>query len=254
MAELDPYLTQAHLDGLADTPGMQAIARVALKSLEKWALVRRLLPRPFTLGVEIVGSDGARLPWSDSEIALAESHARPDLARVVTLASNTGQRISDLCSMRWSAFRSYRGREGVDITQQRPAASWVPLSEDLQRALATSWPRDSVFVLTTMKGRPWKRTTLSTEWARERHKNPALALLEERKLSLHGLRASAVVRLRRAGVSRPLIGDLVGMSAPMVDRYCRRSDQADNAFSALEMMERTRREQAEVIPFKRPVP
>jgi len=252
VSEMDSYFVQSYLDGLADRPGVQHVARVAIKSVEKWAIVRRLLPRPFSIGVEIVGSDGAREPWSDGEVALAEQHARPDLARAVTLAVNTGQRAIDLCAMRWSAFREYKGHMGVDVVQQKTGKRlWVPLTADLESALAM-WPRSSVFVLTSHKGAPWARTTLTTEWQRERRKNEALAPLEERKLSLHGLRATAVVRLRRAGVSRPIIGDMVGMSAQMVDRYCRRSDQADNALVGLEMLRRTRHEQAEVIPFKRP--
>jgi integrase len=251
VSEIDSYLVQAFLDGLADRPGVQTVAKVSIKAVERWALVRRLLPRPITIGCEVVGSDGAREPWSDAEVMLAEAHARPDLARVVTLGSHTGQRAIDLCNMRWSDLRTYKGHEGIDVVQQKTKRKlWVPLTGELERAMAT-WPKTSIFILTSHKGAPWKRPTLSHEWGRERRRNEALAALEERKLSLHGLRATAVVRLRRAGVSRPLIGDLVGMSSAMVDRYCRRSDQSDNALAALEMMERTQGEQARIIPFKR---
>jgi integrase len=252
VAQLDPYLVQAFLDGLADRPGVQHVARVSLRSVERWAIVRRLLPRTISIGVEIVGSTGAREPWTDAEVLLAETRARPDLARAVTLAASTGQRLGDLCSMKWSAFRTYRGFEGVDVVQQKTGKRlWIPLAIELQAALAT-WPKVSVNVLTSQKGSPWTRTTLTTEWWRERHRNEALAPLNERQLSLHGLRATAVVRLRRAGVSAPLIADSIGMSPQMVARYSRRSDQADNAIHALEMAQRARGEQAEVIPFKRP--
>jgi integrase len=252
VADVDSYFVQAFLDGLADRPGIQRVAHVAMQSLEKWAVVRRLLPRPITIGCEHVKSDGAREPWSDAEVALAEECARPDFSRAVSLAVHTGQRIGDLCALRWSAFRTYRGHEGIDITQEKTGKKlWVPLPAELQSAMA-AWPRSSVFVLTTLKGQPWTRPWLTTEWARERVRNKALAPLAERKLSLHGLRATAVIRLRRAGVSRPIIGDMVGMSSTMVDLYCRRSDQSDNALAGLDMMERTRREQGEVIPFKRP--
>jgi integrase len=253
VSEVDAYLAQAFLDGLSDRPGVQGIARVALKSLERWALVRRLLPRPISIGLEVVKSDGAREPWSDAEVELAEARARPDLARVVTLAASTGQRISDLAAMRWSAFRSYRGFEGVDIVQKKTGKQlWVPLTPELQAALA-SWSKDSVFVLVAAKGRPWSTSTLSSEWCRERDRNPALAPLAERKLTLHGLRASAVIRLRRAGVSAPLIADSVGMSVPMVARYSRRSDQSDNAIHALQMAQRARGERDSVIPFPKPL-
>jgi hypothetical protein len=48
-------------------------------------------------------------------------------------------------------------------------------------------------------------------------------------LVLHGLRGHACVQLRRAGLSGVLISDMVGMSVPMVERYCRFSVQRENA-------------------------
>ena len=249
--EIDPYLVQAFVDSFAKRPGIQRHALVALRSLERWAVKRRFLPRSITFGVETVEMDGAREPWTESEVAVAEKHARPDLARVVTLAVNCGQRIGDLCALKWSAFRTYRGHAGIDLTQQKTDKRlWVPFTSELEAALAT-WERKSIFVLTAAKGGPWTRPLLSNEWWLERRKNEALAPLEARKLSLHGLRATAVIRLRRAGVSRPLIADMVGMSTAMVDRYCRRSEQADNALAALEMLQS---QAGKIVPFKRSVP
>ena len=252
-AEIGPIHVQAFLDGLDDRPAIQRRALIALKSLEAWAInVRRqFLPHSITIGTEIVGSSGAREPWSETDIALAEEHAYPALANAITLAANTGQRIGDLCALRWVSFRIYRDRLGIDLTQQKTKLPlWVPLTLELDRAMAT-WPRDSLFVLTRPNGAPWTRPELSEAWYRERMRNRALEPLEAKKLSLHGLRATAVIRLRRAGVSRLLIQDMVGMSATMVDRYCRRSEQPDNAIAALEQMERTRGEQAQIIPLRK---
>src|ERR1035437_10400317 len=90
-----PAIIQGFLDGLADFPGKQQVAKTALKALEKYAVVRDLVPMPFMTGTSVVGSDGGHEPWPDTCVALAEQHARPDLARAVTLALNTGQRGSD---------------------------------------------------------------------------------------------------------------------------------------------------------------
>jgi integrase len=243
---LDPYTTRSFLDTLADRPGIQHVARVSIGSLEKWAIVRWLLPRAVTTGVEVVKSDGAREPWTESEVLLAEAHARPDLARVVTLGATTGQRAGDLCAMKWSAFRTYQGRAGIDVIQQKTKrALWIPLPAELERAMST-WPKLSPFILTSHKGAPWSRTTLTTEWRRERVRNRALAPLNDRALSLHGLRATAVVRLRRAGASGLLIGDAIGMSPQTVQRYSRRAAQADNALAALDLIER---QAAEIVQF-----
>lgn len=50
-----PALVQQFLDGLADRPGAQQRARVAIKAVERWALVRDLMPFPITTGTEIIG-------------------------------------------------------------------------------------------------------------------------------------------------------------------------------------------------------
>ncbi len=95
-----PALVQAFLDGLADRPAQQKSAQVALKAVEKWATVRDLLPYPITTGTEAPGGTGGYEPWSDAQVELAERECRPHLSRVITLASNTGQRGSDLVKMR----------------------------------------------------------------------------------------------------------------------------------------------------------
>src|SRR5262245_7951579 len=67
-----PALVQAFLDGLADRPAQQRNAQTALKAVEKWAIVRDLLPYPITMGTEAPGGTGAFEPWSDEQVQLAE--------------------------------------------------------------------------------------------------------------------------------------------------------------------------------------
>jgi hypothetical protein len=67
-----PALVQQFLDGLSDRPGAQHRARVALKAVERFALVRDMLPCPITTGTETVKSDGGHIPWSDAQVATAE--------------------------------------------------------------------------------------------------------------------------------------------------------------------------------------
>ena len=243
---------QAFLDGLSDRPATQEQARKALQALEKWAVVRRRLPRQITLGTEVLGSQGAREPWSEEEVAIAEHCGRPDLERTVTLGANTGQRLGDMCRMRWADVRVYRGRLGIDLTQEKTKKPlWVPVIQEFEPVFS-SWERNSLWILTRRDGRPWTRPELSEAWYRERLRNPLLAPLNARKLSLHGLRATATIRLRRDGLSNALIAEMIGMSEAMVNRYCRRADQADNAIRGMELREGTRGEQTQVIPFKKP--
>lgn len=249
--EVDAAFVQAFLDGLADRPAIQERTRKALKALEKWAIVRRKLPKPITLGTEVIGCRGAREPWTDEEVRLAEQYARPDLARVVTLAAMTGQRLGDLCRMRWGDVGPYRGRLGIDLTQEKTSTPlWCPIIHEFEPVL-NSWDRSSLWIIAKANGSPWARQELSVTWHKHRKRNPALAPLEARRLSLHGLRATATLRLRRDGLSNAYIGKVVGMSEAMVNRYCRRADQADEAVRAMELRERTRGEHAQVISLNR---
>ena len=67
--------------------------------------------------------------------------------------------------------------------------------------------------------------------------------MKEAGLVLHGLRAFAVVRLRRAGANTGQIADMVGMSEVMVKRYSRFSRQRENALAAVHFLDRTNAEQ-----------
>jgi len=235
-----PALVQAFLDGLADRPATQKHAQTALKALERWAIVRDLLPRQITLGTDAPGAHGGHKPWTEQQIATGIAHAAPHLSRVITLAANTGQRGSDLVRMRWSDIETYDGRQGLNVTTRKVGLQlWIPLTAELSDAL-TSWERRPGFILLKPSGQPWSRTQLSDAWTKERDTNPALAGLAG--CTLHGLRSTAIVRLRRAGVTTGLISSLVGLSEAMVNRYCRFAVQKDNAIAAVIQLDGTARE------------
>lgn len=242
--EIRPALVQAFLDGLADRPGTQLNAQTALKSLEKWAIVRDLLPRPITLGTESVYDDGGHTPWTDEQVAYAEKNVAPYLARVITMAANTGQRGSDLVKMRWTDLEEVDDRPGINVRQKKTDLKiWIPFTQPLIAALAT-WERRPGFILLQANGQPWTRAELSNRWMRYRDRQPALEPLKAAGLVMHGLRGTAVVRLRRAGATVPQICDMVGMSPEMVKRYCRFSDQRENALAAVHILDRTAIERA----------
>lgn len=235
-----PALVQAFLDGLSDRPSTQKVAQTALKALERWAIVRDLLPRQITIGTDAPGGDGGHKPWTEEQIALGIEHSAPHISRVITLAANTGQRGSDLVRMRWSDIETYDGRLGLNVTTKKVGLQlWIPLTVELSEALG-SWERRPGFILLKPDGQPWSRTQLSDAWTKERDTNPALATLAG--CTLHGLRSTAIVRLRRAGVSTGLISSLVGLSENMVNRYCRFAVQKDNAIAAVIQLDGTARE------------
>jgi len=253
LSEIRPSLVQAYFDGLSGRPAKQAAALCALKQLDRWAVRRDYLPRPITFGLEIETSDGGHVPWSDAQVALARQHARPDLARAVTLAAHTGQRGIDLVRMGPTDIETYDGVEGIRITQIKTGREvWIPITSELSEAMRT-WERVPGPWLRMPDGRPWQREALSKAWLYERDHNDALrplraplvgdwAPLADRGLVLHGLRGTACVRLRRAGATESQISAMIGLSIEMVSRYCRLSAQKENAKAAVLHLERNRSE------------
>lgn len=236
-----PSLVQQFLDALADRPGAQQRAWVALSAVQRWAIVRDKLHRPITMGTEIVGSEGSHEPWTDEQIGLAEQNCSAPIARAITLASNTGQRGSDLVRMTWGDIEVVEGRGGINVRQQKTGlVLWVPFTEALAAAIE-EWKRDRRPgpLLLDAAGQPFRsRKLLHYAWLRERDSIEALKPCAG--LTLHGLRAAAVIRLRRAGATPTQIADMVGLSVQMITVYCRRADQRTNAMAAVHHLDANR--------------
>jgi integrase len=246
--EIRPSLVQAYMDGLTGLPGKQAAALSALKQLEKWAVVRDLLPRQITLGVETEDSDGGHVPWSPEQVAYAEANLAPHLARVITLGANTGQRGSDLIRMGWTDIETFDGIEGIKVVQRKTGREvWIPITSPLATAMRT-WERLPGPFLRRADGGPWTRKALTDAWSHQRDTSPTFASYrlcgpdKDRPLVLHGLRGHACVVLLRAGANTRQIADMVGMSEEIVATYTRLSEQRANAAAAVFHLERTIRE------------
>src|SRR5262249_14915930 len=155
--------------------------------------------QPITTGVEFTQSHDGHKPWTDEQVQLAETQARPELARVVTLGANTGQRGSDLVKMRWTDLEVYNGLTGINVCQVKTGRQiWVPITQNLWAASTNGGRRPGFFFLRPT-GFPWPRRALFGAGLGERDSNPAPRPLGG--FVLQGLRAPACVRLLRAGAN-----------------------------------------------------
>jgi integrase len=149
----------------------------------------------------------------------------------------TGMRGSDAVRLGWTDVDKYEGREGFSLTtEKRKRDVWCPIVSELAGEMATWEKRPGPFLLQEdgrAKGRPYTRALFSIHFAQARDGIPELA-----GVTLHGLRATAVIRLRRAGLEIGQIGDIVGMSLPMIERYCRFADRKASGKAALIKLER----------------
>lgn len=237
VTDVKPSVIQTILDELSDFPGKQINVCTAIKAMESWALLRNLLPAPITVKhMELVGSDGGFDPWTDEQIRLAIQHSPEHLARVIKLEINTGQRSSDIIRMRWSDIEEIRGSLGIKVTQRKTGVQlFIPFWDDGFAAEILTWEKRSPIIILDENGLPYAtRNRLSKAWGEERDTNPELAQLRDPPKVLHGLRSTTVVGLRKLKMSEGQIGDLVGMSPPMVARYCRHSDKEDANINTVE--------------------
>lgn len=239
VTEITPRTVQRFLDAFADKPATQASVRAGIKAVEAWAIIREddqgrpYLQQPITFGTQVVKSDGAREPWTEEQIELAVANSPEHLARAIQLAVWTGQRMSDLIRMRWTDIDTDRdGRPRINVTQKKTDLPlYVPILPELD-AIMRTWDRSLGYILTKPTGAPWEGHELSSAWNHHRTKTAALEPLRAKQQSFHGLRASAVIRLRRAGHTDLEIASMVGMSPAMVTRYSRRASQWDNVVAA----------------------
>jgi integrase len=251
---------QAFLDVFADKAAQQTNGKVVMQSMQQWAIPRGYLKVPFTIGLQVERSKGHRPPWLDHHVETAIKHARPDLARFVVLAAYTGQRISDLVKMRWRHVRTERGFRGIQVVQTKTGkVLWIPLVDDLLPYIDAweheykSQPRvdlNNDFIVLKRDGTPWNEHLLTEHWNRHRKVNPALAEHEALQLSFHGLRATAVIRLKQLNVSTDLICSFVGMSRQIVSVYTAMSDQIENSIAAMEAMN-SKPKTAQIVPLHR---
>lgn len=235
---LRPVHVQAVMDGLAATPGKANNFLSAMRALSTWARVRDHVEHSLTEGVKPYAKNTGHKPWTPKQIEAALSDLTGVIRRGVVLLMWTGMRGSDAVRLGWTdideggfTYRSQKTRRDV----------WCPIVPELAAEMAIWEKRPGPFLLQEGgrgNGQRYTRKLFSTHFAEVRDKIPELA-----GVTLHGLRCTAVIRLRRAGLSSGQIGDIVGMSLPMIERYCRFADQKTSGKAALLTLKRTSGEQ-----------
>lgn len=214
-ASLRPSHIRAVVEGMGDMPGAANTFLSAAKAISSWAVARDLFPASITEGVQSYKTSGGHKPWTDSQLAAAEKHLTGMVRRGFFLLRYTGQRGSDVVRL----GETFIDESGFRLSQQKTGREvWVPIDDALAAEMAT-WERVPGPYLRHSRG-PYSRSLLDQYFMKQRDNIPGLA-----GVTLHGLRATRVVELRRAGLTTSQIQDQVGMSLAMIERYCRFADK-----------------------------
>ena len=236
IAALRPAHVKELIDGLAATPSKANHVLATLKAVSGWSRVKDLTTQSFTEGIKAYKATGGHRPWSDEQIAIASAKLDGVVRRGFLLYLYTGQRGSDVVRLGWTdidegGFNLKQAKTGVEV--------WCPIVPELAAEMA-SWTRAPGPFLRQANNQNYDRRLFWKHFTEAVEAIPQLA-----EVTLHGLRCTAVIRLRRAGLSVGQIGDIVGMSLGTITRYCRFADRKSGGKAALIQMAgyRTTKEQ-----------
>ena len=231
---LRPAHIHAVMRDLADTPGEANNFLSTMRALSAWARVQPdgLIDRSLCEGVRPYKLDGGHKPWSDEQIKAAHEHLTGAVRRGVMLMLFTGQRGSDTVRLGPTMVDDGGfdlGWRGQIKTGERP---WCPILPELAKEMETWEKRPGPFLLSE-QGKPYTRKYLAEQFLAQKAALAAKGITVLEGTTLHGLRATAVSRLKRAGLSDTMISDIVGMSVAMVERYTRFENKRQSGKAAL---------------------
>ena len=193
-------------DGMSVTPVAANLMLTVLRVLIEWGIPRGYRDDNPTIGLRrlVIEESGAQ-PWSEEAYGFVIDKAPANLRRMAFLGRATGQRASDLVRMRPADLAD----DGINVRigKRRDKPHFVPLTKAQMREIRSWGVRDLDFFLTSASGRRCTALYLSQLWAIWRD-GPEAAPLKGAKLTVHGLRATAVSDRRRAGIierRKPLI-------------------------------------------------
>jgi integrase len=225
-------------DGMRETPVAANHLISILRGFLEWCAARGEVAANPARGIKPlrIDDDGAK-PWPEHAYQFVLAHAPEDLRRMAVLGRATGQRRSDLVRMRPQDRRD--GGIDVLVGKRRDKPHWVPLTS----AFAAEIDGLSVLVMTpyllSPAGRRYTGDHLNSRWNRWRA-SAAAKPIAGMELTIHGLRATAVVDRRLAGLNPQEIAAQLCMSLPMVMRYSRFADQEALARAGMARLEERR--------------
>ncbi len=179
---------------------------------------------------EIISADtGERMAWPE-EVLTAGLEADSDRVRLaVALLFYTGQRIGDVCAMRWASIKG----TSIKVTQQKTGKMLtIPLHRDL-RAELDRHGKKGLTPLTNAVGGPLSADALRLEL------KALVAANGHPSLVPHGLRKNAVIALLTAGCSVAETAAITGQTYQLVEYYARQIDQERMAEGAILKLEQS---------------
>jgi integrase len=224
----------ALLDQMSGTPVAANLMLTVLRTLLEFGVPRGYRDDNPAIGVKKLKiEDRGHSPWPEKGYAYVMEHAPTHLRRMAFLGRATGQRVSDLVKMRPADL--VEDGINVRIGKLRDKPHFVPLTAAQMREIRSWGARDLEFFISTPgSGKRYSPNALNKSWNGWRKTAP----ISDLKMTVHGLRATAIHDRRSAGTEDGAIADEIGMSVKMVSRYLRFADKAASARASRDRRER----------------
>lgn len=228
MEALDRKKLRAVLDKEMMGPGAHNIFLATIGAMFKWARDGERTELEPTKGIARLKT-GEHEPWPE-HVLVAGLNAEDDLIRLlVQLHYFTGQRVGDVCAMRWTDIE-----DGVlHVIQQKGGKEvWIPVIAELQAVLDAT-PMRGLFIALDENERPFTPESVLKKI------KPFTAALGHKRVT-HGLRKNAVNAFLEAGCSVPQVASITGQTYAIVEHYAKRVNQKNMAKAAVVKLENRR--------------
>ena len=176
-------------------------------------------------GIEKLKTGDGHKPWPASATTTYRNKVTGLPLLIFELAIGTGQRATDLTLMEWGHIED----DGIWVRQGKTEARlWIPFTDRLQSALASTPRRSLRYILCDNHGRQLNYDQIQKATIVERKK------LKLDAYSLHGLRYSAASELAEAGgcTDHQIAAITSHKSLSMVQKYSKGASQKRHARQA----------------------
>lgn len=199
---LEPHQVRVVLEAEAWGAGTRNMVLAVLAVLYRWGRRNKKAAVDPTKDIERAKT-GAHEPWPEDILEAALQSSDATIRVAVHLLYFTGQRIGDVCKMRWGDIR-----DGLIYVRQTKTKKVVepPLIAELQAELART-PKAGLFILEGVNEGQLRR------------KLQAFTLAMGIKTVPHGLRKNAVIALLEAGCTIAEVSAITGQTHQVVEHY-----------------------------------
>lgn len=216
------------LDKMKATPGAGNMVLLVMGNLMRYAQERDWIKSNPCEGITpFARGDDEHEPWPEPLIEAAI--ADPLVGLATALLYYTGQRIGDVCKMRWSDVR-----DGfVYVKQQKTGKELDIRLHGTLAAMLERTPKEAMTIIHGPKLRPMRPPTLRAQIQK-------FADLYGCKVVPHGLRKNAVNALLEAECSTAEVSSITGQSLAMVEHYAKRRNNRRMGSAAILKWEGTK--------------